>query len=274
MRGLRNLGNSCFMNSALQCLTHIKPLAKLLLTEGAAGEKDGNLIASMFREHLAAYYGKGTDALSSNSLFRNLKKVNSRMTPGRQHDAHEFALGILGPLEDHFKKVKKLDLFEKVFGGKLVSQITCLSCKHISNSYESMISLSLVLPFYKDINKARSLDEALKEFFKPEYLKNENRYRCEKCRTKVDAKKQYRIDQRPNCLVLQLKRFDFRARKISSNVSFPEFLSLDDYSTNPVQGQKYELTGIVVHLGGSLYSGHYVSYVKSAGKWHSVKSSH
>jgi hypothetical protein len=130
-----------------------------------------------------------------------------------------------------------------------------------------MVSLSL------DINKARSLDEALREYFKPEFLKNANRYRCEKCKTKVDAKKQYRIDQRPNTVILQLKRFDYRAHKISSRVTFPEYLSLDEYDVNPCQGQKYELSGIVVHLGGSLYSGHYVSYVKSAGRWYSCNDS-
>lgn len=132
------------MNSALQCLTHIKPLARLMIGDSKYEEASGDLIFSLYREHLRAYYGKGNDALATNNLFRNLKKVNSRMTPGRQHDAHEFALGILGPLEDHFKKVKKPDVFERVFGGKLVSQITCLTCKHVSNSYESMVSLSLV----------------------------------------------------------------------------------------------------------------------------------
>ena len=145
VRGLRNLGNSCFMNSALQCLTHIKPLSRLLLTDTKDSEVDGSFILSMYRDHLRAYYGKGNEPLASNTLFRNLKKVSSRMAPGRQHDAHEFALGILGPLEDHFKKVKRIDAFENVFGGKLVSQITCLTCKHVSSSYETMISLCLVV---------------------------------------------------------------------------------------------------------------------------------
>lgn len=135
------------MNSAMQCLTHIKPLANLLIND-EKDEREGGPIYSMFKDHLRSYYAKGTEPLASNALFRNLKKVNSRMTPGRQHDAHEYALGILGPLEDHFKKVKKMEAFERVFGGKIVSQITCLTCKHISNSYESMVSLSLVNPPY------------------------------------------------------------------------------------------------------------------------------
>lgn len=275
VRGLRNLGNSCFMNSALQCLTHIKPLARALLSESSNGQQD-QLIYNLFRDHIRAYYGKGNEPLSSNGLFKNLKRINYRMVPGSQHDAHEFALGILGSVEEHFVKANQAKVFEQIFGGKVVSQITCLSCKHISNSYESMASLSLVdYCNHQDINHARSVDDALREFFKPEFLKNANKYRCEKCKTKVEAKKQYRIEKKPNCVVLHLKRFNYQSRKISSTINFAETLSLNEYCDNPAASdQAYELTGIVVHLGGSLYSGHYVSYIKSSGKWYSVKTSY
>lgn len=147
VKGLRNLGNSCFMNSALQCLTHIKPLVKIILSDAGQPQAGDHLIYNLFREHLKAYYGSGNESYSPNGLFRNMNKINSRMVPGRQHDAHEFALGILGPVEDHFKKSKQIKIFEQIFGGKVVSQITCSTCKHISNSYETMVSLSLVLAF-------------------------------------------------------------------------------------------------------------------------------
>lgn len=143
VRGLRNLGNSCFMNSALQCLTHIKPLSRVILSENCQGQQD-QLIYNLFKDHIRAYYGKGCEPIASTGLFRNLKKINYRMNPGSQHDAHEFALGILGSVEDHFSKSKQNKIFEQIFGGKLVSQITCLNCKHVSSSYESMVSLSLV----------------------------------------------------------------------------------------------------------------------------------
>ena len=115
------------------------------------------------------------------------------MAPGRQHDAHEFALGILGSVEAHFAQEKRAKLFEQVFGGRLASQLTCLSCKHVSTSFESMVSLSLVRAAHQDINKARTVEEALADFFRPEALRGENRYRCEHCKGKVEARKQYRV---------------------------------------------------------------------------------
>ena len=207
VRGLNNLGNSCFMNSALQCLTHIKPLSRAIMQDADSSGNGGQLYG-MYRDYLKTYYkGQGSHgAVSPKQLFSNMRKINSRMAPGRQHDAHEYALGVLDFVEEHFKKQKRTKEFERIFGGRLVSEVTCASCKHVSSSYEHMVSLSLVVcVLMKDINKARTLEDALKEFFTPDYLKKENQYKCDSCKKKVDAKKQYSIAQGNNCDNLSTK---------------------------------------------------------------------
>lgn len=70
---------------------------------------------------------------------------------------------------------------------------------------------------------------------------------------------------------MQLKRFNYQARKITRDIPTPEFISLSPYEKYPqVNPSRCELIGVVVHYGGSLTSGHYIAYVKSNGKWYNV----
>lgn len=147
IKGLHNLGNSCFMNSALQCLTTIAPLNSLILsTSDKSPSTNDKLVFGLYKEYLQNYTSLSSNgSISPTSLFRHMKRINQRLTPGRQHDAHEYSLSLLGHLEDVYKKANKLTAFESVFGGKLVSQIICSKCNHASNSFEDMTSISVVL---------------------------------------------------------------------------------------------------------------------------------
>ena len=65
----------------------------------------------------------------------------------------------------------------------------------------------------------------LQRFVGVEYLDGTNKYKCPKHNQKVRAAKQMAIEQAPNVLVLQLKRFEFSAfgHKISEMVSLTPF---------------------------------------------------
>eukprot|EP00172_Hildenbrandia_rubra_P004151 Plantae.Rhodophyta-Hildenbrandia_rubra.ctg7857.p1 GENE.Plantae.Rhodophyta-Hildenbrandia_rubra.ctg7857~~Plantae.Rhodophyta-Hildenbrandia_rubra.ctg7857.p1 ORF type:complete len:643 (-),score=122.22 Plantae.Rhodophyta-Hildenbrandia_rubra.ctg7857:2717-4645(-) len=95
------------------------------------------------------------------------------------------------------------------------------------------------------------------------------------------AEKKLQIRSAPPTLIVQLKRFQHTSlrgnmRKISGHVTFPKDLSLDEFmevSKKPrysFRTQKkrlnkdndYQLTGVVVHMG-SIFGGHYTSYVRS-----------
>lgn len=272
VKGLSNLGNSCFMNSALQCLAHIKPLAKLVL-ESAESSNEKQTYQN-FKEFLKSYYNSNSHVVTPTNLFRTMKNINSRMTPGRQHDAHEYMLGIVDFVENHFKKSKQSEKFEKVFGGRLVSDVTCSQCHHVSSTFENMISLSLVASFpnSQDISKSNNLQSLIQDYFKPDHLVKENRYKCDKCHKKVDATRQYHMDQPPNTVLLHLKRFNYMSKKISKRVDFPETISFDGQVKHKKQNEEhqYALMGVVVHLGNSLFGGHYIAYVRNGPKWFCV----
>ncbi|CAN0477928.1 unnamed protein product, partial [Laminaria digitata] len=74
--------------------------------------------------------------------------------------------------------------------------------------------------------------------------------------------------QPPNALVVHLKRFVFarKATKVKHHVQFGDKLELR--VSGPEKSALYDLTGVVVHAGGSMSSGHYYAYVRSSsGIW-------
>jgi len=71
--------------------------------------------------------------------------------------------------------------------------------------------------------------------------------------------KRVSIHTQPELLIIQLKRFE-QHRKLRNNVFFPLILDC-------VQPQK-SLQAVVVHLGASLSSGHYVTFVRTPQGWY------
>lgn len=74
-----------------------------------------------------------------------------------------------------------------------------MSCHAVSTTFQHFLDLTL------DITRSFSLDNALENYFAQERLE-ENSYRCEKCKKKVPATKQFFIERPPNVLCVQLKR--------------------------------------------------------------------
>lgn len=169
--------------------------------------------------------------------------------------------------------VASTTLPHRIFGGKLRSRVHCLNCKANSDTLETFLDLSL------DINgRIFSLDDALKSFTRIDRLEGSEKYKCEKCKKKVIATKQFTIDSLPPILTIHFKRFTLTGGKLNKLVDFPEqinmmnCLSAESRSTEPVP--KYRLYAVVHHLGTSPNSGHYISTVRDVdGRWKTMDDS-
>merc|ERR1712228_1075858 len=171
-------------------------------------------------------------------------------------------------LKEHGTKIKDMrvqetSLIHKVWGGYLRSQIKCCKCGNESNTYDSILDLSLEI-------KGPSVRTAFKHFTDPEVLDGDNKYQCDNCSKKRRAIKQLTVFEAPNILSLHLKRFEsngsgmFSGGKINKHVKFGQTLDLSEFmSYDTAPKVTYSLFSVLVHYGYSSHGGHYVSFCKA-----------
>lgn len=279
--GLQNLGNTCFLNSTLQCLTYTPPLA-LYLINRIHSKTCRQVSPCMFCEleiHVTRCFSSHREsrAISPKTIVGRLKFVAKHLRVGRQEDAHEFLRYFVDSLQNScLAGSKKLNHKQKettpvyqIFGGNLQSQVVCTVCKNPSTREDPLLDISL------EIKNSNSVHKALSQFTREEVLQGDNKYKCSSCNKLVVAKKRMTILNPPAILVLQLKRFDYtystQGTKLSKPIQFSSELDIQPFMFNAKEKKLYDLYGVLVHAGHSCHSGHYYSYIKAPnGIWYQM----
>nr|XP_009932488.1 PREDICTED: ubiquitin carboxyl-terminal hydrolase 42 [Opisthocomus hoazin] len=273
--GLQNLGNTCFLNSTLQCLTYTPPLANYMLSleHTRSCRVEGFCMMCTMETHVNQVLCFAHSAVKPTSVINCLKRIGKHFRFGSQEDAHEFLCFTVDALQKAcLNGSTKLDrssqattLIYQIFGGYLRSRVKCLSCKAVSDTYEPFLDITL------DIKAVTSVTRALEQFVKPEQLDGENSYKCSKCKNMVPASKRYTIHRSSNVLTISLKRFaNFTGGKINKDVKYPEYLNLRAYmSQSTGEPLIYALYAVLVHSGFSCNAGHYLCFIKAGnGLWY------
>ncbi|KAJ8340400.1 hypothetical protein SKAU_G00350330 [Synaphobranchus kaupii] len=302
LTGLRNLGNTCYMNSILQCLCNTPVMANYFNKNfyqedinranilGHKGE-----VAEEFGAIMKALWSGLYKFISPRDFKITIGKINDQFASYDQHDSQELLLFLMDGLHedlnkadnrkrykeeenDHLDDVKAADLawnkhkllnesiIVAFFQGQFKSTVQCLTCHKKSRTFETFMYLSLPLA---STNKC-SLQDCLKLFSKEERLTGNNKVFCRHCKTHRDSTKKLEVWKVPPILLVHLKRFSYEGRwkqKLQTSVDFPlENLDLSQYVIGPKHNLKeYNLYGVSNHYGG-LDGGHYTAYCKNITK--------
>ncbi|KAK7265092.1 hypothetical protein RJT34_32708 [Clitoria ternatea] len=278
--GLQNLGNTCFLNSVVQCLTYTEPLAAYLQSgkHKTSCHIAGFCALCAIQNHVSRALQSTGGILSPKDLVGNLRCISRNFRNARQEDAHEYMVNLLecmhkcclpSGVPSESPGAYERSLVHKIFGGRLRSQVKCQQCSHCSNKFDPFLDLSL------EIFKADSVQKALANFTTAEWLDGgERQYHCQRCKQKVKALKQLTVHKAPYVLTIHLKRFHAHdpGQKIKKKVQFGCALDLKPFVSGSYDGDvKYSLYGVLVHSGSSTHSGHYYCYVRTSNSmWYTL----
>ncbi|KAL9140191.1 hypothetical protein ABFS82_14G019400 [Erythranthe guttata] len=161
VRGLVNLGNTCFFNSVVQNLLAIKSLREYLF--GLNGYYLGPLtyaLRNLFFE-TSGEEASLTSAMNPGYLFFSLCTRAPEFNGYGQHDSHELLRCLLDGLSAEELRRRDVVKFpsvgptfvDAIFGGKISSTVSCLECGHSSTIHEPFLDLSLPVPTKKPLAK-------------------------------------------------------------------------------------------------------------------------
>ncbi|KAJ2922096.1 hypothetical protein H1R20_g15009, partial [Candolleomyces eurysporus] len=269
--GLYNQGNTCFLNSALQCLLHTPPLLNVLNLHTKDSCRSDKFCMTCSLRLVAGQAHSSRTSFAPTAITNRLQTIAKHLRKGRQEDTHEFLRYAIDALQKAClvghppkidPKLAETTWVHKIFGGRLRSRVTCRDCGYNSDTFDRILDLSL------DIFKTDTVKDALKKFVAIDYLKGADKYKCEKCKKPVVAEKRFTIHEAPVVLTVHLKRFSPLGRKIAHQVEYDEKLTLRPYMSEGEFGPSYSLYGVICHAGSGPNSGHYYAFVKSRdGRW-------
>jgi len=262
--GLRNLGNTCYMNSLFQILYNIELFRDSIL-KCSCNDPQNNSLYELKKLFFSLQY-LDIQYYSPDTFPKNFEgnplKINEQM------DIDEFFALLMDKLESRLKGTNNENIIKYIFQGKQNDNLNFgESCPHKRTNINNFYSIQLQIKDKKDIY------ESLDTLIQGETMDGDNAIFCDKCNKKFSALKNQDFNTLPRILIFVLKRFEFDYNKltrykINDYFEFPLELDMNKYTSDYINkkntnaNNKYSLKGVVIH-SGNCEMGHYYSIIKN-----------
>ncbi|XP_078531712.1 ubiquitin carboxyl-terminal hydrolase 15 isoform X1 [Lissotriton helveticus] len=184
--GLSNLGNTCFMNSAIQCLSNTPPLTEYFLNDkyqdelnfdnplGMRGE-----IAKSYAEHIKQMWSGKYSYVTPKAFKTQVGRFAPQFSGYQQQDCQELLAFLLDGLHEDLNRIRKKPYIQlkdaegrpdkivaeeswenhikrndsvivDIFHGLFKSTLVCPECAKISVTFDPFCYLTLPLPMKKE----------------------------------------------------------------------------------------------------------------------------
>jgi ubiquitin C-terminal hydrolase len=303
-KGLANLGNTCYLNSAIQALRRTNVFAAYLGSDEWAmhrhkdrrGYDLATEVIALMKE-LQGGAGMIIPRRFVQAFIGFARDFNDEIQNGAQADAAEAIQILLDGLHtQHAREVnmeikgvpantvdeeiiqslkswasffsKEYSPFVDEFYGQTRSQFICSDCNARRMIFEPWSVLKVEIPGAdKAGSQAPNLRECIASAFCTETLEG---YTCDHCKKKGTTRKEQSISKFPQTLILSLKRFTNAGSKVRARIAYDEnCIDMSEWVSWAALGlpQQYRVVSTIEHLGSSR-GGHYIMRAKESDAWY------
>ncbi|KAF9474821.1 cysteine proteinase [Pholiota conissans] len=260
--GLKNLGNTCYMNAPIQCLSATVPFARFF-TEGRwkfavnytnpLGSK--GKLAGAFAKLLHEMWGGDLPYLTPIEFRKSICQLKSQYNGSDQHDSQEFLSFLMDGIHEDLNRILAKPTYtptpeEEAELERLPPQIASdrewtnwrsrndslvvdffqgqfrnrLECLtcHKTSTTYNVFSI-LQLPIPNARSGKVPIERCLDAFFNEEVLEKDDAWDCPQCKAKRRASKKLSLARLPPVLMIHLKRFEANGRFSDKIDTFVEF---------------------------------------------------
>ncbi|CRK98995.1 CLUMA_CG011986, isoform B [Clunio marinus] len=276
LTGLKNLGNSCYMNSIIQCLSNTHKLMQYLLEEtyekhvNRNNKTKGSIVRTLAAVIKMLWSGE-CKHISSKQLKAVIGEQDHLFYGMDQQDSHEFLVMLIDWLQSDLQTIPvvhtavelppsekawqeytkaKESFILRLFYGQIKSTVKCTVCSKESSTYDTFSNLSLELP-PNNIDRCH-IDECFNMYFHGEMVMGWN---CPHCKAPRDAIKKLDISKLPPVLTIYV---DFPL----TDMNMMPYVARTEKNSGSNLQHIYRLYAVSNHYG-STESGHYTAYCRN-----------